>query len=126
MRIRCTWLGIHFPAQKAEPDSSAAGLVLLSFVSAGVLGPMGCTTILWLPQTNFSPQGLLGPCAPTRVGMLPDCLLSSARCHTVLKVLKETEVIGLSGQTQLSERGAHGPWKQARDPPLGGPALKVI
>lgn len=95
---------------------------MLSFVSAGVLGTMGCSATLWLPQTNFSPQGLLGPLPPLGWACYPT--VSSALL--VLKVLKETEVIGLSGQTQLSERGAHGPWKQARDPPLGGPVLKVI
>lgn len=45
----------------------------------------------------------------TGVHMSSDCLHSSAWCHTVLKILKETEVTGLSGQTELPKLEPTGP-----------------
>lgn len=58
--------------------------------------------------------------------MLPDYLLSSVWCYTALKVLKETEVTGLSGQTELLQPGPYGAWKQAWAPPLGEPVIKIV
>lgn len=58
--------------------------------------------------------------------MLPDYLLSSAWYHTALKVLKETEVTGLSGQTEPLQPGPYGAWKQAQAPPLGEPVIKIV
>ena len=59
------------------------------------------------------------------VSMSPDRLCSSAWCHTVLKVLKEAGVTGLSGQTELPDLGPHGAWKLAWLLPWGAPIIKV-
>ena len=57
-------LGRHALPAQARAREQGSELLLLSFVSCGVLVAMSCSAILWLPQTDFSPQGFLGACAP--------------------------------------------------------------
>ena len=66
-------------------------------VGWGALDATGCSVILWLPQATLLLRAPLGPFAPD--WGKPAARLSpwlSAWGHTVLKVLKETEVTELS------------------------------